>query len=581
NAQSEKAPLQRLADKISSYFVPVVITIALITFSYWYFIGGLGVENAILRFVAVIVISCPCAMGLAIPTAVMVGSGLGAKNGILIKGGESLELLHKINVLVLDKTGTLTIGKPTVTDIIPLDISNSENVPTITNVKILKDSLGISAKSEINKKEIIHIASIVESGSDHPIASAIKKKADELNIDIQEHADIIKRSQEIPGYGMIGYFKTPTQREDIMVFVGNPDILEKNVEINLDEEEDKKQIDKLKAITVPPEVDSMILSLREEGKTVIIIIAGNIIIGIIAISDTIKEYTIDLIRKIKKLNILPYLLTGDNEKTAKAIAEKLNIENYFARVIPSQKLYKIDELKKEPGNIVAMVGDGINDAAALSKADVGIAIGTGTDIAVESADIVLVKGDLRYLYAALILSRKTYMKMIQNLFWAFIYNIIGIPIAAGAFYGISKTFLPPALASLFMGLSSISVVSSALLLYRLDLTKIINSFKKNKEYNKENNLLIKIKKEEKDKMHEHTYHHSEANEGTSNSGGKLVCTVCGFEQPLPKHCGRDMILRDGKLVCWMNLPKEEGGMGINCGIQEIPVHCGKKMVVQG
>ncbi|MCP4761978.1 MAG: copper-translocating P-type ATPase, partial [archaeon] len=410
NAQTQKAPLQRLADKVSNIFVPLVITIALITLFIWLGIG-VSFEAALLRFVAVIVISCPCALGLAIPTAVMVGTGVGAKSGILIKGGESLEAIHKVNHMVFDKTGTLTIGKPQVTDIIPID-DYSENF-------------------------LIQKAASIENNSEHPLAHAIVDKATELKLELEP----VINFENNPGYGVKGSIGSDN------ILIGNPALaLQENCDLE--------------------SINNMVEQLQSQGKTVVLIIINGKIVGFLGIADKLKPSAKGVIEALNNMKINTFILTGDNERTAKAIANQLGIKNYFAEVRPAQKLVKISELQKNSENIVAMVGDGINDAPALTKADVGIAIGSGTDVAVETADIVLIRGDLRTLVAAMVLSKKTYTKMIQNLFWAFIYNIIGIPIAAGLFYGIIGTFLPPALASLFMAFSSVSVVTSALLLYR-------------------------------------------------------------------------------------------------------------------
>jgi len=503
SAQSQKAPLQRIADKVSRIFVPIVISLGVITFLYWLLIANQPFEISLLRFVAVIVISCACAMGLAIPTAVMVGTGVGAKSGILIKGGESLEAIHKVKKIVFDKTGTLTVGKPQVIDIIPME--------------------GYSEKT------VLSIAASVETGSEHPLATAIVEKAKEMQVPVLA----VTEFKNYPGYGIESILNSST------VLIGNPSFArERKIDINA-------QID-------------MLSIYQNQGKTVVLVMQDNTLIGFITISDKIKPYARSIIQKLHEMNIESYILTGDNEKTARAIAQELGITNYFAEVLPAQKLEKIASLKGE--GMVAMVGDGINDAPALSKADVGIAIGSGTDIAIESADIVLMRGDLRTLIAALYLSRKTYKKMIQNLFWAFIYNIIGIPFAAGLFSYFGIPFLPPSLASLFMAFSSVSVVVSALLLYRINLQKIIDG----------------IKKDEEEKDHIEL---SQKEKGDEIMVSKLVCTKCGHEQALPKHCGRDMILRDDKLVCWMNLPKEEGGMGINCGMAPIPTHHNKPMKV--
>jgi Cu+-exporting ATPase len=501
SAQAQKPPLQRIADQVSRIFVPIVVGIALLTFLYWILIADVGFELSLVRFVAVIVISCACAMGLAIPTAVMVGTGVGAKSGILIKGGESLEAIHKVKKIVFDKTGTLTVGKPQVIEVVP--------------------------NQGFQKKELVSIAASVESGSEHPLAMAILEKAKQKEIPIETVSDF----RNHPGLGVEAVLNGEIIR------IGNPKFaIENGVEIS-------SQLD-------------MISTYQEQGKTVVIVMKEKEMVGFLTISDKIKDYTKSVILKLREMGIEPYMLTGDNEKTAKAIAEQLGISRYYAEVLPAQKLETISFLKEEGDGLVAMVGDGINDAPALSKADVGIAIGSGTDIAIESADIVLMRGDLRTLIAALHLSKKTYNKMLQNLFWAFIYNILGIPFAAGIF-GI---MLPPSIASLMMAFSSVSVVISALLLYRLDLQKIINGIKKDPEEKQLNKKKLEEKSEE-------------------NMAAKLICEECGEESAIPKHCGRDMVLRDGKFVCWMNLPKTEGGLGIECGEAPIPSHHGKKMKV--
>lgn len=516
NAQTEKPPMQRLADKVSAVFVPTVISIALITFLYWYFIGTLGFEESLLRFVTVVVISCPCAMGLAIPTAVMVGTGLGAKNGILIKGGSSLEAVHKITHMVFDKTGTLTIGKPVVTDVIGLN--------------------------NFYEDMILKYAASIEQGSEHPLAKAIIQKAKELNIIL----DPISEFNAHPGLG-------------ISAKIGNDEVLIGNTAYATNEK-----------INIEPHIRTL-EKLQSEAKTVVLAILNGQLIGIIGIADTLKSDAKSSLQAVQKKGIKPYILTGDNTKTAKAIADQLGIENYFAEVLPSQKLEKIAELQSIPNSVVAMVGDGINDAPALTKADVGIAIGSGTDIALESADIVLIKGDLRSLYAALILSKKTYNRMKMNLFWAFIYNLIGIPFAAGVFYGLTGVFLPPTIASLFMALSSVSVVLSALMLGRTNLAKIMNQLEPSNIQGKTEDGSRTID------VDSSTISDSTESSQDTMFTSKLVCEKDGYELPTPQHCGKDMLLRDNRLVCWMNLPENEGGMGIECGSQEIPEHCGLKM----
>ncbi|QEE15252.1 heavy metal translocating P-type ATPase [Promethearchaeum syntrophicum] len=509
NAQTDKPPMQRLADKVSNVFVPIVILIASLTFAYWFWIAGFTFEDSLLRFVSVVVISCPCALGLAIPTAVMVGTGKGAKSGILIKGGESLELVHKVNHIVFDKTGTLTVGKPQV----------------IKNIPFMDNSM----------KDVLFFAGSLEQGSEHPLGQAIVEKAKEKQIDLTT----VKDFKNNPGFGIEGII------EKSRIIVGNLKFAE------------KEGVDHSSA-------DIMIGDLQSQGNTVVLVMKDGILIGILGLADKLKPYAKETIKMLHKMKIHTYLLTGDNKKTAEAIAKSIGIQEYFAEVLPSQKLVKIEEIQSETNAVVAMVGDGINDAPALTKADVGIAIGSGTDIAIESADIVLIKGELQNLIAAMTLSKKTYIKMRQNLFWAAIYNLIGIPFAAGVFFGLLGFFLPPGIASLFMAISSVSVVISALLLKRLDLNKVKSSVENLRSQKKSVNI-------ESEKFESKIV-------GDENiMANKLVCSVCNHEEGLPKHCGRDMIPHEGKLVCWMNLDPKFGGM--NCGTNEVPEHCGTKMQV--
>ena len=515
DAQTQKAPLQRLADKISEIFVPIVIILALITFSVWFWVLGATFEDALLRFVSVVVISCPCALGLAIPTAVMVGTGQGAKHGILIKGGESLETIHKMNHIVFDKTGTLTIGKPTV----------QENY----------------AYNGYSKRDLLQIAASVERGSEHPLGAAIIKKAEAMNLEMLA----IDNFENLAGLG-------------VKATIGSKKILIGNIRLFKQEKIDYSM------------VEADVSNAQLEGKTVVLVAQDTTLMGFLTIADQIKDYAAEVIQKLHALKIKTYILTGDNAKTAESIAKKLGVSDYYAEVLPSQKLRIIEQIQLQPNATVAMVGDGINDAPALTKADIGIAIGSGTDVAIESSDIVLIQGDLRNIIAAISLSKKTYNKMLQNLFWAGIYNVIGIPFAAGAFYFLLGFFLPPGMASLFMALSSVSVVTSALLLKRVDLAKIKNQFKPNfqneidssginPQLNQNNEQKLQTVKEE------------------TPMASKLKCETCGVEQALPKHCGRDMIPHEGKLVCWMNLDPKFGGM--NCGTEDVPAHCGNPMSV--
>ncbi len=402
-AQGSKAPIQQLADKVSSIFVPAVILIAIATFVAWFFIAESNNFNiALINFVAVLIIACPCALGLATPTAIMVGTGLGAQHGILIKNGESLEMAHKIDTIVLDKTGTITEGTPTVTDV-------------LTN--------GIS------ERELLSIAASIEKKSEHPIASAVVEYAEKLGVDLVEPESF----QNYSGFGITAIVNGN------MAALGNDKLMEQ-FSIRLDGFSNKFD------------------ELSSQGKTVVFCAVNGKLEGILAIEDPIKETSAEAIAKMKKAGLDVYMLTGDNAKTAEAIAKRIGIENYFAEVLPDQKAEKVKELQKQ-GKTVAMVGDGINDSPALVTADLGIAIGTGTDIAIESSDITLIKGNLNSVVAAINLSKKTIRTIKQNLFWAFVYNTIGIPFAA-------LGMLNPMIGALAMSFSSVSVISNSLRLKR-------------------------------------------------------------------------------------------------------------------
>lgn len=399
SAQGSKAPIQKLADKVASYFVPAVIVIALITFLTWLFLAS---ENnfvvALINFVAVLIIACPCALGLATPTAIMVGTGLGANKGILIKNGESLEIAHKLTTIVLDKTGTITEGFPTVTEFFVKDF---------------------------DKNLLLDILYSIENKSTHPIAEAIVKYT-KVN-----HSKLlnIESFENLSGFGISAIVNGEN------VILGNKKLVEENsLSINPFLIEYKK--------------------LTEEGKSIVFISINNKIVGMLAIEDAIKPTSIKAIKELKNLGLEVIMLTGDNNVTAKVIADRINIGKYFAEVLPNQKSELIFKLQQE-GKIVAMVGDGINDAPALVKANLGIAIGTGTDVAIESADITFVKGDLMNVTSAIKLSKQTIKTIKQNLFWAFIYNIVGIPLAA---IGI----LSPMIGALAMSFSSVSVISNSL-----------------------------------------------------------------------------------------------------------------------
>ncbi|NIM57981.1 MAG: heavy metal translocating P-type ATPase [Candidatus Aminicenantes bacterium] len=413
-AQGSKAPIQRLADIISGYFVPIVISIAIATFIIWFNFGPFpALTFALLTFVAVMIIACPCALGLATPTAVMVGTGKGAEKGILIKGGESLETAHKLDTIVFDKTGTLTKGEPEITDIV--------------NVQAYKE------------EEILKYAASAEKASEHPLGEALIKRAGERKIKLYEPTDF----QAIEGHG-------------IEAMVGGKDVLLGNLKLM------RKRKIEVKDLEAKAE------KLASEGKTPIYVSLEGRAAGLIAVADTLKENSIQAVEKLKRLGLQVVMLTGDNRRTAEAIARKAGIERVLPEVLPEDKVHEIKRLQSG-GRIVAMVGDGINDAPALAQADVGIAIGSGTDVAMEASDITLIKGDLRGVVSAIELSKRTIRIIKQNLFWAFFYNTAGIPIAAGVLYPFFGILLNPIFASAAMAFSSVSVVSNSLRLRRAKL----------------------------------------------------------------------------------------------------------------
>ncbi|MDN5085826.1 heavy metal translocating P-type ATPase [Aliarcobacter butzleri] len=404
-ASSSKAPISKLADRISAIFVPTVIVISILATVTWLFLGY-SFEFALSIGIAILVISCPCALGLATPTAIMVGTGKGAQNGILIKSAESLEIAHTINTVVIDKTGTITEGKTQVTDI-------------FTNEKITQDKL-------------LQLCATIEKNSEHPLADAILKKTQEKEIELLNATDF----QALNGLGI------KAKVEDRVFYIGNKKLLDsKNISLDLFYEKSEK--------------------LANEAKTPIFIADENEVLGLIAISDVVKPTSKDAILEFEKMGLEVIMLTGDNYKTANAIAKQININNVIAEVLPQDKEKEIQKLQSL-GKKVAMIGDGINDAPALVRADVGIAIGAGTDIAIESANIVLVKSDLLDAVKAIQLSNAVIKNIKQNLFWAFFYNIIGIPLAAGVFYTVLGWKLSPMFAGAAMSLSSVTVVLNAL-----------------------------------------------------------------------------------------------------------------------
>ena len=401
-AQTSHAPIQNLTDKISNIFVPAVLIIAIITFVIWYVFLGATIVNAMLFAVSVVVIACPCALGLATPTALMVGTARSAKMGVLIKNGEVLEEVSDIDTVVFDKTGTITVGKPQVTDIIG------------------------------DEKQVLTIAASLEENSEHPLATAIVKKAKLDNIALAA----VKNFAAIEGKGV----KANYGKQE--AFVGSDKLLE---DIIISQEMKKKAI-----------------QLQKEAKTVVYVGLGQDIIGLVAIQDVPKPSSKKAIAELKKRGLRTVMLTGDNQNVAEAIGKEVGIDQVIAGVLPTEKANEIKKLQ-DAGRVVAFVGDGINDAPALSTANVGIAMGSGTDIAIESGGIVLVQNDLMGVVKALEISKKTFNRIKLNLFWALIYNTIGIPIAAGLFMGLGLT-LSPELAGLAMAFSSVSVVTSSLLL---------------------------------------------------------------------------------------------------------------------
>ena len=424
-AQGSKAPIQRLADRISGIFVPIVIVIAISSALFWYFAGDAVLTEELLStylkmtpfvfamttFIAVLIIACPCALGLATPTAIMVGTGKGAENGVLIRGGESLETAHKIDTVILDKTGTLTKGEPSLTDVIPL--------------------------GGWKERDILLLAASAETGSEHPLGEAIVRGAEERKITKLPRAEEFKA---IPGHGIKARIK------DRDVLLGTRRLMETN------------------GIS-PDAVEDEMKRLESQGKTAMILAVDGKIAGILAVADTLKENSKEAVKALQDLGLEVVMITGDNMRTARAIAAQVGIKRVLAEVLPDDKAKEVKKLQDE-GRVVAMVGDGINDAPALAQADVGIAIGTGTDIAMEASDITLMSGDLMGVVMAIDLSKRTMRTIKENLFWAFFYNTSLIPVAAGVAYPFFGLLLNPMLAAFAMAFSSVSVVTNSLRLKR-------------------------------------------------------------------------------------------------------------------
>ncbi|HEY4510309.1 MAG TPA: copper-translocating P-type ATPase, partial [Candidatus Paceibacterota bacterium] len=409
-AQASRAPIQNLVDRISEYFVPIVVVLSIITLVTWTFIFAFPFRAGLLRMIAVLVISCPCAMGLATPTALIVGVGRAAKFGIILKGGEALEKAYKITAIAFDKTGTLTIGKPVVTDFVTLG----------------KES----------EKDVLLLVSSVETGSEHPLARAVVEKGKGVFGTLPE----VKDFKAVSGLGVQGKVNKKT------VVVGNAAFM-KSLSIDV------------------AAYSSQVEALQNQAKTVVYAAVGNTPVAIIAMADSLKPFAKEAVQELKRMGKEIIMITGDNPQTSEAIAKEIGIDRVLAQVLPQEKASVIKKLQGE-GKSVAMVGDGINDSPALAQADVGIAVGSGTDVAVQTGQVILVKDDLRDVVTAIQLSGRTIKKVWQNLFWAFIYNVLAIPVAGGVLYPIYGFTLRPEIAGFAMAFSSVSVVTNSLLLKR-------------------------------------------------------------------------------------------------------------------
>jgi Cu+-exporting ATPase len=408
DAQGSKPPVERIADVAVSYFIPVVLVIATAAFLIWYVVLGAPLLFALTVLISVLVVACPCALGLATPTAVTVGIGRGAELGVLIRNGEALEISESLTAVVFDKTGTLTRGRPDVTNIVAFGVPEDR---------------------------ILAVAAAVEKNSEHPLAAAVVRRAENSGV-------MVPASERFTSFGGRGVSAVVEGEE---VLIGNQPFLEEHL------------------VTIPEEAKDRIAALQDEGKTAVLVAAGGTLRGILAIADTLKATTKAAIADLKRMGLAVTMITGDNERTAHAIAQEVGIEDVHAGVLPQDKAREVRALQ-ERGEVVAFVGDGINDAPALAQADVGIAIGSGTDVAIESGDIVLIRDDLIDAVAAIELSRKVMSRIKQNLFWAFAYNAALIPLAAGILYPIYGITFQPELAALAMALSSVTVVSLSLLL---------------------------------------------------------------------------------------------------------------------
>jgi len=406
-AQGSKAPIAKLADIITGYFVPIVIGLALISGLVW-LIAGQSFIFSLTIMISVLVIACPCALGLATPTAIMVGTGKGAEHGVLIKSGDALETIHNVQTIVFDKTGTLTEGKPVVTDVF------------------------VTEGTDWSEEDLLALAASAEKGSEHPLGEAIVKEAEEKNLKLQEATDF----EAIPGQGLTA------EVDGIRLYFGNKKLMtEQSFEYN--------------------QIEAQADTFADEGKTPMYLAVNGKIAGIIAVADTLKENSVKTVQLLQKQGIEVAMITGDNTRTANAVAQLAGIDRVLSDVLPEDKANEVKKLQDE-GKKVAMVGDGINDAPALAQADIGIAIGSGTDVAVESADVVLMRSDVKEVLTAIELSKETLKNIKQNLFWAFAYNVIGIPIAMGLLFLLGGPLLNPVFAAAAMSFSSVSVLLNAL-----------------------------------------------------------------------------------------------------------------------